>query len=47
MKLLTYTEFLLSIEVQINNGNIAFNTVNGFKSKDYPDGNAAMTWGKF
>jgi hypothetical protein len=40
----TYTELLLSLDVKTSNGKIALNIVNGCKSKDHPDGNAA--WDK-
>jgi hypothetical protein len=39
-----YTECLLSIDVITINANIAVNIVKGCKSKDHPDGNAAMAW---
>jgi gag-polypeptide of LTR copia-type len=41
-----YTELLLSIDVKTSNSKIAFNIVKGCKSKDHPDGNAAIAWNK-
>jgi hypothetical protein len=41
-----YTERLLSINVKTSNGKIAFTIVKRCKSKDHPDGNAAITWDK-
>jgi hypothetical protein len=38
---IAFTELTLSIDVKTSNGRIAFNLVKGWKSKDYPDGNAA------
>jgi gag-polypeptide of LTR copia-type len=32
--------------VKTSNGKIAFNVVKGYKSKDYPDGNAVVAWEK-
>ena len=39
---IAYTELLLSIGAKTSNGKIAFNIVKGCKSKDHPDGNAAI-----
>jgi hypothetical protein len=36
----SYTELILSIDVKSSYGKIAFNIVKGYKSKNYPDGNA-------
>jgi gag-polypeptide of LTR copia-type len=41
-----YTELVLSIDVKTSKGKFAFNIVKGCKSKDHPDGNAAMAWDK-
>ncbi len=41
-----YTELLLCIDDQTSDGKIAFNIVKGCKSKDHPDGNAAIAWDK-
>jgi gag-polypeptide of LTR copia-type/Zinc knuckle len=41
-----YTELILPIDVKTSNGKIAFNIVKGCRSKDYPDGNAAVAWEK-
>jgi gag-polypeptide of LTR copia-type/Zinc knuckle len=41
---IAFTELILSIDVKTSNGKIAFNLVQGCKSKDYPDGNAATAW---
>jgi hypothetical protein len=43
---IAYTELILSIDVKAINGKIAFNIVKGYKTKDYPDGNAARAWEK-
>ena len=39
---IAHTELILSIDVKNINGKIAFNIVKGCKSKDHPDGNAAI-----
>jgi hypothetical protein len=41
---IAYTELILSIDVKTSSGKIAFNLIKGCKSKDYPDGNAAISW---
>ena len=41
---LAYTELILSIDVKISSGKIAFNMVKGCKNKDYAEGNATMAW---
>jgi hypothetical protein len=44
MNEIAYTELILSIDVKTNSGKVAFNLIKGCKSKDYPDGNAAIAW---
>ena len=39
-----YTELILLIDVKTRSGKTAFNIVNGFKTKDHPDRNAAIAW---
>jgi hypothetical protein len=41
---IAYTELILSIDVKTSIGKIAFHLIKGCKSKDYPDGNAAISW---
>ena len=43
---IAYTELILSIDAKTNNGKIAFHIVKGYKSKDHPHGNAAISWEK-
>jgi gag-polypeptide of LTR copia-type len=43
---LAFTELILSIDISISSGKIAFRIVKGFKSKDDEDGNANMAWEK-
>jgi hypothetical protein len=43
---IAYTELILSIHVKDNFGNIAFHIVKVCKCKDYPNGNAVITWEK-
>jgi hypothetical protein len=40
----TYIELILSIDVKTSDGKNAFNLVQGWKTMDYPDGNAAIAW---
>jgi hypothetical protein len=46
VKKIAYTALLLSIDVKTSFGKVAFNIVRGYKSKDYPDGNATTAWEK-
>jgi hypothetical protein len=39
-----FTELILSIDTKSREGKVAFNLVRGCKSKEYPDGNAAIAW---
>ena len=39
---IAYTELILLIDVKTSSGKVAFNLIKGCKSKDYPDGNAAV-----
>jgi hypothetical protein len=41
---IAYTELILSIDVKTSSGKFDFNLIKGFKSKDYPDSNAAIAW---
>jgi hypothetical protein len=41
---IAYTKLILSIDVMAHSGKVAFNLIKGCKSKDYPDGNAAIAW---
>jgi hypothetical protein len=41
------TELILSIDVKTSSGKVVFNLIKGCKSKDYPDGNAAIAWERF
>jgi hypothetical protein len=41
---IAYTELILSIDVKASSGQVAFNIIRGCKTKDYPDGNDAITW---
>jgi hypothetical protein len=41
---IAYTDLILSINVKTSSGKVAFNLIKGCKSKDYPDGNAAIAW---
>jgi hypothetical protein len=43
---IAYTELIHFIDVKASYGNIAFNIVNGCKSKDFPYGVAVNSWGK-
>jgi hypothetical protein len=40
------TELILFIDVKASTFKIAFNIVKGYKTKDYPDRNAASAWEK-
>jgi hypothetical protein len=44
MNEIAYTKLILSIDVKTTSGKVAFNLIKGCKSKDYPDGNAAIAW---
>jgi hypothetical protein len=44
MNEIAYTELILSIDVNTSSGKNTFNLIEGCKSKDYPDGNAAIAW---
>jgi hypothetical protein len=44
MNKIAYTELILSIDVKTSSGKVTFNLIKGCKSKDYPDGNAAIAW---
>jgi hypothetical protein len=44
MNEIAYTELILSIDVKTSSGKIAFNLIEGCKSKEYPDGNTAIAW---
>jgi hypothetical protein len=44
MNEIVYTELFLLIDVKTSSGKVAFNLIQGCKSKDYPDGNAAFAW---
>jgi hypothetical protein len=44
MNEIAYTKLILSIDVKTSSGKVAFNLIKGCKSKDYPDGNAAIAW---
>jgi hypothetical protein len=39
----SYNEFILSIDVKASSVKVAFNIFRGWKTKDYPDGNGAIT----
>jgi hypothetical protein len=41
---IAYTELILSIDIKTRSGKVAFNLIKGYKSKNYPDGNAAVAW---
>ena len=41
---IAYSELILSIDIKTSSGKVAFNLIKGCKSKDYPDGNAALAW---
>jgi hypothetical protein len=41
---IAYTELILSISVKNSSGKVVFNIFKGCKSKEYPDGNAAIAW---
>jgi hypothetical protein len=41
---IAYTKLILSIDVKTSSGKVAFNLIKGCKSKNYPDGNAAVAW---
>jgi hypothetical protein len=42
MNEISYNQLILSIDVKTSSGKVAFNLIKGSKSKDYPDGNAAI-----
>jgi hypothetical protein len=44
MNEIAYTKLILSIDVETSSGEVAFNLIKGRKSKDFPDGNAAIAW---
>jgi hypothetical protein len=39
---IAYTELILLIDIKTSSGKVAFNLIKGCKSKNYPDGNAAV-----
>jgi hypothetical protein len=39
-----YIDLILSIEGETKEGKVAFQIVNGSKTEDQPDGNAALAW---
>jgi hypothetical protein len=41
---MAYTELILSIDVKASSDKVAFNIIRGCKTKDYPDGNSAISW---
>ena len=41
---IAYSELILSVDIKTSSGKVAFNFIKGCKSKDYPDGNAALVW---
>jgi hypothetical protein len=41
---IAYTELILSIDIKTSSGKVALNLIKGCKSKNYPDGNAAVAW---
>ena len=41
---IAYSELIFSIDIKTSSGKVAFNLIKGCKSKDYPDGNAALAW---
>jgi hypothetical protein len=44
MNEIAYTKLILSVDVKTTSGKVDFNLIKGCKSKDYPDGNAAIVW---
>jgi len=43
---LAFIELILSIDVSIRSGKVAFGILKSCKTKDYEDGNASMAWEK-
>jgi hypothetical protein len=41
---IAYTELVLLIDIKTSSGKVVFNLIKCCKSKDYPDGNAAVAW---
>jgi DNA-binding cell septation regulator SpoVG len=41
---IAYSKLILLIDIKTSSGKVAFNLIKGCKSKDYPDGNAALAW---
>jgi hypothetical protein len=41
---IAYNELILSIDFQDSSGKVAFNIIRGCKTKDYTDGNGAISW---
>jgi hypothetical protein len=41
-----YTELILSIDIRSSTGKVVFSIIKGCKSRDYNDGNSALTWDK-
>jgi hypothetical protein len=41
---IAYTELILSIDIKTSSGEVAFNIIREYKTKDYPDGNGAIAW---
>jgi hypothetical protein len=39
---ISYTELFLPIEVKASSGNVTFNIIRGFNTKDYPDDNGSI-----
>jgi hypothetical protein len=40
---IAYIKFIFPIDVETGSIKVAFNITKGFKTKDYPDGNGAIT----
>jgi hypothetical protein len=41
---IAYTELILLIDIKASSGKVAFHIIRGYKAKDYPDDNDAITW---
>jgi hypothetical protein len=41
---LAYIDLILSIDVKLSSGKVAFNMVKGYKIKNHTEGNTAMAW---
>jgi hypothetical protein len=41
---IAYTELILLIDVKASSGKVTFNIIRGYKAKDHPDGNGAISW---